>query len=350
MTKKDFPFKVPFINRKEEQKYLLDYFKNQPTSMLFLYWPKSTWKTTLIEKVYKQLPKEDYAVNYLDMRWLLIKDFSDFKSLFFPENIKGKIKNIIWWIKINAWFFGWSVDDESMLKTNIFKVMEEKLREANEKWIKPVIIIDEFQYLRDIIIDEKNNLLLVEELWKFFIRLTKVQHLAHVVCLTSDSYYMEELYNHTKLSKTSKFYMIEHLKKKDIEYWIGEQEWLGKEIVEYFWKNLWGSVWEIWQALISYKDTWDYKSEIQTMIQNEYAKSVEYRRNNLLEEERKKFDTVSTNIAKKWEYNIWIDEKLFFELIKKLVDIDIWFYDVRNQRILPNSQSIKKAFEKIFLD
>ncbi len=85
------------------------------------------------------------------------------------------------------------------------------------------------------------------------------------------------------------------------------------------------------------------------MIQYNYAKSVEYRRNNLSDEERKKFDTVSRSIAEKWEYKIWIDEKLFFKLIKKLVDIDIRFYDTRNQKILPNSQSIKKAFEKMFL-
>jgi len=31
---------------------------------------------------------ENFAVQYINMREVLIKDFKDFKSLFFPENIK----------------------------------------------------------------------------------------------------------------------------------------------------------------------------------------------------------------------------------------------------------------------
>jgi AAA+ ATPase superfamily predicted ATPase len=64
----------------------------------------------------------------------------------------------------------------------------------------------------------------VEELFKFFIKLTKVNHLAHVICLTSDSYYIEELYNHAKLKNTSDYYLVEHLEKKDVLYWLKELE------------------------------------------------------------------------------------------------------------------------------
>jgi AAA+ ATPase superfamily predicted ATPase len=105
-----------------------------------------------------------------------------------------------------------------MLETNIFAVMEAKLQEANDRGIKPVIIIDEFQYLKNIIIDKENNLSLVQELFKFFIAMTKVQHLCHIVCLTSDSYYIEELYTDTKLKNTSEYFLMEHLTKPDIQY------------------------------------------------------------------------------------------------------------------------------------
>jgi len=102
------------------------------------------------------------------------------------------------------------------MKTNIFALMEQKLKKARENGIKPVIILDEFQYLKNIIIDKENNLLLSEELFKFFIALTKVNHLAHVICATSDSYYIEELYNHAKLKNTSDYFLVDHLDKKDI--------------------------------------------------------------------------------------------------------------------------------------
>jgi len=72
--------------------------------------------------------------------------------------------------------------------------VKKKILEQSQKGIKTVIILDEFQYLKDVFIDEKKEIRLINELFKFFISITKQYNLAHVVCLTSDSYYMEELY------------------------------------------------------------------------------------------------------------------------------------------------------------
>jgi len=347
MVNKEFFKPIPFINRVKEQQYLKDYLTQEPRAIQFLYWPKSTGKTTLITKVINELPQWKYAIQYINMRWVLITNFEDFKHTFFPKSIKWKIKEIVSWININLWFFWWSVDDEKLLDDNIFALMEKKLKKANEKWIKPVIIIDEFQYLKNIIIDDKNNLLLVEELWKFFIRLTKELHLAHVICSTSDSYYIEELYHHTKLKNTSYYYLVDHLEKKDIVWWLKSEDFTD-EIIEYFWDNLWWSVWEIWSAIMSYKNTLDYKSWIETAIDDEYAKIFDLieHRQLFIWEELEKFIKISKNIAKNGEYIIkpWNN---FFNLIKKTVDIDIWFYDARKQRITANSQTVRKAFERL---
>jgi len=347
MVNKLFDRYPPFINRVKEQEYLNNYLKEAPTAIQFVYWPKSTGKTTLITKVINELPQEQYAIQYISMRWVLIRDFEDFKNIFFPDSIKWKIKEIVSWIKFNFWIFGWDIDDEKMIKENIFWVMEQKLKKANEKWIKPVIIIDEFQYLKDIIIDEKNNLLLVEELWKFFIRLTKELHLAHVICLTSDSYYIEELYSHTKLKNTSNYYLVDHLEKKDIVWWLSG-EWFTDEVIEYFWENLWGSVWEIWQALLKYKNTWNYKEIILSMIDDEDGKIYDLIENKKIIswEDVDKFIRISKEIAKNWEYitKTW---DWLYNLLKVLVDFDIWFYDARKKRITANSQTVRKAFKRL---
>jgi hypothetical protein len=42
----------------------------------------------LIEKIIKELEQKKYAVNYLDMRGVLITNFNDFKNIFFPEDVK----------------------------------------------------------------------------------------------------------------------------------------------------------------------------------------------------------------------------------------------------------------------
>jgi len=347
MVKKLFDRYPPFINRSKEIKYLNDYLKDAPTAIQFIYWPKSTGKTALINKVINELPKDKYAIQYMDMRRVLITNFNDFKNIFFPPDLKWKLWEVARWIKINLWFFEWDINDEELIQTNIFAVMEQKLQKANDKWIKPVIIIDEFQYLKDIIIDKENNLLLVEELWKFFIALTKVTHLAHIICLTSDSYYIEELYRHTKLKNTSKYYLVDHLEKKDIVWWL-ESEWLKEDAIEYFWDNLWGSVWEIWQALLDYQNTWDYKTSIETMIDDENARIFDLIENQTLlnSEEIKKFIKISKYIAKDGEYIMKWWEQLF-NLIKLLVDQDIWFYDSRKQKITANSKTVQKAFERL---
>jgi len=352
-----------FINRVDETKYFLDYFSGIPRNILFVYWPKSTGKTTLINKIVNEnLDNENYAVQYINMRDVLIKDFADFRNLFFPENLKGKMKWIVSGVKFNFWFFGWDIDDEKMFKSNIFGVMLEKLKKAKENWIKPVIILDEFQYLKDIIIDKENNLTLVKELFKFFISITKQYNLAHVVCLTSDSYYMEELYSDTKLANTSMFYLMEHLNKKDIYYWLEDLEKIDKKIVDKIWKNLWWSVWEIWQVLVSYKNNWDYKYILDDLLQVKYSLikewynfleewlsdlDLEEKGKNKIKQKIKIFLNIIEKIVKKWKFIRWKDWIANFELIKELVDKDIWFYDTKQLKITANSKSLEKAFKRL---
>ncbi|MDQ7023382.1 MAG: ATP-binding protein [Candidatus Gracilibacteria bacterium] len=269
----------PFINRIAEKKYLLEYFNSAPTNILFVYGPKSTGKTTLITKILKEeLDEKIYAVSFLTMRGKIMKNFKDFKKVFFPQNLKGKIKDIVGGINLDLGFFKWTVDDESMLEEDVFGLMLKKLRKAKENGIKPVIILDEFQYLKEIYLTSEKlpEDQLIGELFKFFILITKVEKLAHVVCLTSDSYYMEELYSNTKLANTSDFYLMEHLSKKDIYYWLEDLEKLDIKIVDKIWNNLGGSVWEIWQVLVSYKNTGSYKEKLDDLLQVKYSLVAEW--------------------------------------------------------------------------
>ena len=64
---------------------------------------------------------------------------------------------------------------------------------------------------------------LLMEMFAFFIRLTKELKLAHVICMTSESTFVDEIYNHVKLKSTSDFFMLEHLKKDDICRWLTDE-------------------------------------------------------------------------------------------------------------------------------
>ena len=351
-----FTEKPPFINRVAEKKYFLEYFNSAPTNILFVYWPKSTGKTTLINKiVWEELSDKNFDINYINMRDILIQEFLDFKKLFFPETLKWNIKNffkssnIKWWFKVGIFWefwFSWEAKDIDLIKTNFFVTVKKKILEQSQKGIKTVIILDEFQYLKDVFIDEKKEIRLINELFKFFISITKQYNLAHVVCLTSDSYYMEELYWDTKLANTSDFYLMEHLSKKDIFYWLEDLEKIDKKIVEKIWKNLWGSVWEIWQVLVSYKNTWNYKEKLDDLLQVKYSLIAEWYTEKLEEKNKKDFLEVLKNIVKKWEYFIPLNKRLIV-LIKFLVDKDLWFYDTKKRKITANSKSLEVAFKRL---
>jgi len=340
-----------FINRKAEKQYFLDYFNNVPRNILFVYWPKSTWKTTLIRKVINEnLNEKRYRINFINLREYIITNFKDFKNLFFPKDLKQEIwetvREVVTWTKFKFPGFEWDSRDLNLMEKNIFWLMIKKIEELQEKWIKTVIVLDEFQYLKNIFMDNEKEVKLINELFKFFIALTKQNNLAHVVCLTSDSYYMEELYGDTKLANTSDFYSMEHLLKKDIYYWLEDLEKIDKKIVKKIWDNLWGSVWEIWQVLVSYKNTWNYKEKLDDLLEVKYSLIADYYAEKLEEKNKIDFLEVLREISTKWEYLIPLDKKLF-GLIKILVDKDIWFYDTKKRKITANSKSLEIAFKKI---
>jgi AAA+ ATPase superfamily predicted ATPase len=223
----------------------------------------------------------------------------------------------------------------------------DKIQKANDEGIKPVIILDEFQYLRGIKLFKDEDTVLIKELFKFFIALTKQNNLAHVICLTSDSYYMEDLYSETKLTNTSRFYHIKHLSKPDIEYWLGETENCPKEMVDEIWEHLGGSVWEIWMVFVAYKNNQNWRSEMKDLIENKFGVMTEYFTNELADTLKPDFLRVTKVLSENGEYEKKIGENLS-ELIKAFVDRDIWFFDARSQLITPNSKSQQMAM-KIFL-
>ena len=126
MKKEYFVDYPPFINRKKERDFLLDYFHNAPKNILFLYGPKSTGKTTLIKKVINELDKNKYDASFFNVREHFIIDFKSFRTMFFPPNLKEKTKKMLNNSTISVPGFSWSPDDEAMIQTDIFATMLKK--------------------------------------------------------------------------------------------------------------------------------------------------------------------------------------------------------------------------------
>ena len=84
---------VPFIDREEEIEFFIDWFNEPPQRILFVYGPKSSGKTTVIEYVIekkllrenKRKKKSKYWVKYLNLREALIASYGSFLDTFFVE-------------------------------------------------------------------------------------------------------------------------------------------------------------------------------------------------------------------------------------------------------------------------
>ena len=143
---------------------------------------------------------------------------------------------------------------------------------------------------------------------------------------------------------------MEHLSKKDISYWLEEKEKIDKKIVEKIWKNLWWSVWEIWQVLVSYKNTWSYKEKLDDLLQVKYSLITEWYARILnekwTENKDNNFIKIISEIVKQWEYTQSYKED-YLDLIKELVDKDLWFYDTKQRKITANSKSLEIAFKRL---
>ena len=363
MTQKyDLPL-PPFVDRKDEKKYISDYLtKSWPASMLFVYWPKSSGKTTLIEKIINELPDE-YIVSYTNFRRYTLVDYTSFVHIMFQEAAKvDKSWNVnlddimkehtemkksakLWFYR----FFQWSKEEIIKIKNkeyDPFVLMQDTMIDMKAQWYRPVLVFDELQELRSLYMNwDAMKRELLREIFAFFISITKEQKLAHVIVLTSESTFIDEVYNNVKLKNTSKFYMIEHLKVDAVYKWL-KDEWINKKDIDLIWQNLWGSPHEIWTVLVDFKNWIKLQDAIDERIQVEYWR-IDMIDRNFTNKQRQSFLKVVEVLIKKWKYNERENGRIDWDLITKLVEKDIWFYDSINWKITANSESVRQAFKKI---
>jgi len=247
--------KTAFVNRSKELVYLSQWITKEPEYILFIYGPKSSGKTSLLMKfIENQVDKKIYSIKHFNLREMLISNYSDFIQAFFEVDYSQSVGDVKQKKEYNLKLFKLSNEIKKSLENKSldpFVVMKKELQKINKKGKHPVIIIDEIQALEDIYMNGQRELL--KELFNFFVSITKESHLCHVLIASSDGYFMNKLYNDSKLTKTTAFFEVDYLPEKDIYYWLThlEQEssitayTLSEDQISLIWKYLGGSMWEI---------------------------------------------------------------------------------------------------------
>ena len=248
-----------FINRQEEINYLNDWIQQRPEHLLFFYGPKSSGKTTLIYKFAEGFLSDEskFSLKLFNLREVLIVNYENFLQRFFAlEDPQEKDSSQT--RQYNLKVFKLTVQTQQKIRDkqlDPFDVMKAELKALNSKGIKPVIIIDELQALDFIYFNSQREL--IKELINFFVAMTKESHLCHVLLSSSDGYFIEKLYNDSKLRKTAKLFEVDYLPEEDIVYWLNNLEkesnikdyTLSESQIEYVWDHFGGSIWEITSLL-----------------------------------------------------------------------------------------------------
>ncbi len=145
-----------------------------------------------------------------------MSSYKDVLGVFFKEKgWKEKILESIGKVlKFNIYTF--ELDGQELAKVlskeyDAFEIMENQLSKSKdvEKGLKPVIVFDELQKLKEVYMNGGEQRPLVKELFNFFVRLTKVLHLSHVIVMSSDTFFIEKVYSDSTLKNTSEFYLVD---------------------------------------------------------------------------------------------------------------------------------------------
>jgi len=244
-----------FINRKQELGYLEQWISEKPDNLLFIFGPKSSGKTTLLtEFISRNLPDNNYDIKHFNLRKIFIVNYQHFIQTFFSLDYSKAREDVKERRQYNLKVFQLTVDTLKGLEQkdlDPFVVMERELEKTVARGIRPVIIIDELQALEGIYLNGQRELL--KELFNFFVAMTKESHLCHVIIASSDGYFIEKIYNDSKLKKTSRFLEVDYLAREDVLFWLNDLAGQSKikaftlsdSQIEAIWDTLGGSCWEI---------------------------------------------------------------------------------------------------------
>jgi len=214
-----------FYNREKEQKALLTILNMEPALVHFIYGPINSGKTNLIDKVLKSL-QEPMIPFYVNLRGRNVGSSDDFLNVLFSVDRKSPFESVREYAR-ELLKSGANVVRQTTgipIPVRIFDLLfqtgnkgEDVFRYlemffttlVEEKKLKPILVLDELQMLKQLV-NSRGNLVL-DNLFNFFVRMTKETHLCHCFALSSDSVFIQHVYGHARLKGRSEYTLVDDL-------------------------------------------------------------------------------------------------------------------------------------------
>ncbi len=347
------------IDRRDDIKFFMNWFKSLPKEILWVYGPKSSGKTTVIEYVVenelyedfeKEKLKKGFWVKYLNLRRYLITSYNTFLEAF----IKPKEGNRKKEERLGARFSVGIIEVKAEIlkevkerKKDLFNVLLAELERVKKKGRQPILIIDEIQTLEDIYINSKRELL--KEFLNFCVSLTKEAHISHVVILSSNTVFIDRIYNDSKLKETSSFYKIDHLEREVVYEWL-KRERVKDSDIELLWEYLGGSIPRIQRYLRERKDIGDLKEYLDRQAFLAESEVIDFLIREADQREDRIFKEIIKTIVKEGAFYIKEDMKdrnEFIKVVDKWAEKEILFFDPLERRVVGSSRIYEKGLERL---
>ncbi|MCD6449992.1 MAG: hypothetical protein J7L34_05750 [Thermotogaceae bacterium] len=298
--------------------------ESELNAILFVYRSRSSGKSTLVLNIAKELKDEPLKFIWNDLRQYAIEKIEDALSILLGA--KGYSSVLLKLFDINLAFI--TIKTEELLKVfrkekDPFVLLEEEILKIKEKYGTPVIVFDEIQDFKDIYINGQRKV--VDAFFNFFVRLAKVIHLTHVIVMSSDTFFIEEVYSDSTLKNTSRYYLVDFFDDETV-YNILVNEGIDKKEAKEIVEKAGGGPW-ILEEVLEGKEPLKVVDEL---YKEANAKILLYIGEKIMsgENEKEVLKVLKAVINKEFPKS-----KEFLKEMRNLVDREILFYNPINRGI-----------------
>ncbi len=239
---------IVFHDREKEIKEITRILNSRPDLITFVYGPINSGKSSLMDEVVRMLP-EDFVTFFIDLRAHVVTNVEEFYDVLFSYEIGWKRKvtkfsDVISSLVSSAVrvYSGFPLPENLIGKVlrkdkpkNAFTYIFNILQELKSKGKTPVVILDELQVIGDLKIDGP----LIYELFNFFVTITKRHHLAHVFAVTSDSLFIEKVFNEAMLHGRCTYLLVDDFDYETTKEFL-QKHGFSREEIELAWEYLGG--------------------------------------------------------------------------------------------------------------
>jgi len=226
-------------------------------------------------------------------------------------------------------------------RKDCFKYLEELMRRVYSKGMRPVLVFDEIQMLKEV----KGNGSVLHDLFNFLVRMTKETHLCHSLCSTSDCLFIEDIYSNARLEGRAKYILVDDLPKDDAFKLYDGFGFNDKELV---WGWIGGKVGDMMRLYEEKKQGYNEEEGLRNMLKDEVGRLSWMLK--LIKDGEKEGPSIedldkTLGIFKRRDKvkHTEVESKV----LKFLIEENILFYNPVEGTICPQGRLIHRAIEEV---